>query len=127
MPIQTILSLCPKHTIVVHGAARGADTIAGVVAEELGLLVKPYPADWDTYGKTAGPIRNSQMLNMEHPDFIFSFHNNIEVSKGTKHMVDIALRANKTVIHYGNKSWFVCRQKSVEPIYESDLKKVLGV
>lgn len=51
---------------VVHGDAPGADSIAAVVAE--GYLqvaqIQPVPADWETYGKAAGPIRNQRMVNL---------------------------------------------------------------
>lgn len=33
------------HT-VVHGAARGADTLAAVAAQRFGWQVDPHPADW---------------------------------------------------------------------------------
>jgi hypothetical protein len=40
----------------------GADYLAESVAHELGWEVEQYPADWDTYGRAAGPIRNAQMV-----------------------------------------------------------------
>jgi hypothetical protein len=46
---------------VVHGAARGADSLAQEVAEEYGFKVEAHPADW-TLGKRGGNIRNSEML-----------------------------------------------------------------
>jgi hypothetical protein len=53
-------------TIVVHGDARGADAQAKAIAIELGLEQRPYPADWKTYGRAAGGIRNQEMLDSEH-------------------------------------------------------------
>ena len=49
--------------ILVHGDAMGADRLAAGWAEACGLIVEAYPADWDTYGKKAGPIRNQEMLD----------------------------------------------------------------
>jgi hypothetical protein len=56
---------------------------------------KEYPADWDRYGKGAGPIRNKQMLD-ENPDIemVIAFHTNLTNSKGTKNMIDRAKRRN---------------------------------
>lgn len=71
---------------IIHGAARGADTIAGVLAEWLGYSVEAYPADWEQYKRAAGPIRNQQMLDTGI-DLAFAFHNDIENSKGTADMV----------------------------------------
>lgn len=45
-----------------HGCAKGADAIATAVAEENGVNVKGFRADWHTHGKRAGPRRNREML-----------------------------------------------------------------
>ena len=74
---------CPT---IMHGAARGADTLAGQVAKSLGLLIRVYPADWNLYGRAAGPIRNQQMLD-QNPDIVLAFHPDINKSKGTADMV----------------------------------------
>ncbi len=62
--IHAALRVAPAGSTVVHGAARGADTIADTVAKSLGLHVEDYPADWKRYGKAAGPIRNSAMVKL---------------------------------------------------------------
>lgn len=46
---------------VVCGMAKGADTLGMEWASRNGLAVKGFPADWSTYGKAAGPIRNMEM------------------------------------------------------------------
>lgn len=46
---------------VVCGGARGVDTLGAQWAGNHGIPVKHFPADWDTHGKSAGPIRNEQM------------------------------------------------------------------
>jgi len=48
---------------VVSGCTRGADTCGEHYAESLGIPVVKFPADWDTHGKGAGPIRNRQMAD----------------------------------------------------------------
>ncbi len=78
---------------VIHGAARGADTMAGSAAIRHGCQVEMFPAKWDEHGKAAGPIRNQQMLDEGKPDVVFAFHDNLAASKGTKHMVAIAKKA----------------------------------
>jgi hypothetical protein len=65
-PVQERLRKLPPGTIIIHGACRGADNIAGYVAEALGFTVRSYPALWDKHGKMAGFIRNQQMLDEEH-------------------------------------------------------------
>ena len=78
---------------LVHGAAKGADSIAGEIAKSFAWNVKPYPAEWDKYGKAAGPIRNRQMLK-ENPDIdiVLGFHTNLKESKGTKDMLILAIQ-----------------------------------
>lgn len=84
-----ILTL-PASTTIVTGGARGADELAWRAAKSLNMRCVVYQADWKTYGKAAGPIRNQRMLDCEHPDAVFAFHDDIDSSKGTKHMVTIA-------------------------------------
>ena len=91
--IRRELEKYPLDTIIIHGAARGADSIAGSIALSLGMQVEVYPAQWNLYGKGAGPIRNKQMLDEGKPDKVLAFHENIESSKGTKDMVKISQEA----------------------------------
>lgn len=48
-------------TEVVCGCAKGADTHGRTWADKYGIPVKSFPANWDLYGKSAGPIRNDEM------------------------------------------------------------------
>lgn len=50
--------------VVIHGAARGADTYAGEAASRLGFKVETYPADWDNFGRKAGFLRNARMVKL---------------------------------------------------------------
>ena len=49
-------------TVVISGAARGIDRLGERWAENNGLPVERFPADWDTYLKAAGDIRNGEMV-----------------------------------------------------------------
>lgn len=82
---QRIATLSPY--VVIHGCARGADRLAGTVAKELGVGVEEFPAQWNTYGRAAGVIRNQQMLIEGKPDYVLAFHDDLEHSKGTADMV----------------------------------------
>ena len=37
-------------TEIIEGEARGADSIARDIGEELGIIVHKYPANWKLYG-----------------------------------------------------------------------------
>jgi hypothetical protein len=79
---------------LVHGNADGADKIAGIVAENLGIKCEVYPANWKKFGPAAGPIRNQQMLDDAKPDLILAFPG----GKGTADMIKRAERAGIKVI-----------------------------
>lgn len=53
-----------KFDHVIEGGARGVDRIARNWAEKNGLLVRTMEADWERYGKGAGPIRNQDMAKV---------------------------------------------------------------
>jgi len=91
--IRNVLASLEGVTHVIEGEARGADTLARVVAEELGITVLPFPANWTKYGRAAGPIRNRQMLDEGKPDLVIGFHNNLTESRGTKNMLEQARKA----------------------------------
>jgi len=81
--IREILISYPPDTVVIEGEASGADKLCKEVAKSLGMTVIPVPADWNKYGRAAGPIRNKLMLDIK-PEIVIAFHNNIQSSKGTK-------------------------------------------
>lgn len=79
---------------VLHGAARGVDSVAQRVCETLGITVKAFPADWDGLGKAAGGVRNRQMADLVakwsksgHTGELIAFRG----GSGTENMVKEAL------------------------------------
>lgn len=60
-------------TLLVHGGARGADSMAGRWAEARSIFVSSYPADWRRHGRAAGPKRNQHILETSHPDLVIAF------------------------------------------------------
>ena len=83
-------------TQVIHGAARGADTLAGEWAEGR-IPVRAFPAKWGEYGRAAGPIRNRQMLVEGEPDVVIAFFTDEKTSRGTANMVKQARGAGVPV------------------------------
>ena len=71
---------------IVSGTARGADSLGERYALENNYKLTKFPADWSLYGKSAGYRRNVDMGN--YADALIAFCDGI--SKGTKHMIDIA-------------------------------------
>lgn len=81
-----------KFKLVITGGAKGADSLAHRWAKDKNIPTQVMPADWDTHGRSAGPIRNQAMLN-EHPDIVIAFKGGV----GTEHMISIARRAGVPV------------------------------
>jgi hypothetical protein len=88
----------PKDTVIVSGGCRGADKLADDVAQEFGLQSNVYVANWDSFGKAAGPIRNQTMLDVDTPDLVIAFHSDLSKSKGTKDMCARAKKAGVPVM-----------------------------
>jgi YspA, cpYpsA-related SLOG family len=85
--LATLVEVGGKEAIklVVHGSARGADLLGDRAATQLDIPSQGVPADWTTYGKAAGPIRNQFMLDQYKPDLCLAFPD--PESRGTWDMV----------------------------------------
>lgn len=71
---------------VVSGTARGGDQLGEKWAERRGIPIERFPADWDSHGRSAGPIRNQQMI--EYADALVAVH--VGDSKATGDKIDKA-------------------------------------
>jgi hypothetical protein len=84
-----------QATLVVHGGATGADELASLAAQALGIECRVHEADWKRFGRKAGPIRNKDMFNIEQPHIVGAFHDRLPESRGTLDMVKYA-KSKKT-------------------------------
>ncbi|MDE1822352.1 MAG: DUF2493 domain-containing protein [Euryarchaeota archaeon] len=91
--ILTELAALQGVDVVIEGEAPGADTFARKAAEQMGIPVLPFPADWGSHGRAAGPIRNQQMLDEGKPDLVLAFTDGLNTSRGTADMVARARKA----------------------------------
>ncbi len=91
------------YVVIIHGGCKrrvildgyyqyiGADYLAGEWAKLCGYRCEEYPADWEEYGKAAGPIRNQQMIDEGKPDLAI-------VCPGGKGTADMVARLKKAGI-----------------------------
>jgi len=87
-------TLAERTFVLIHGGARGADSLSGLWAEARQVSdVRVYKADWETHKRSAGHIRNQKMLTESRPHVIIAF----EGGKGTAHMVSIGKKAGVPV------------------------------
>lgn len=81
--------LPPPDTVIIHGGAKGADSLADQWAVTKGVEIEEYKADWIKHGRAAGPIRNQLMLDKGKPDLVIAFPG----GAGTADMVRRAKKA----------------------------------
>lgn len=78
-----------RKLVIIHGGARGADTLADEAANFFGVKIKSYPIsneDWNKYGKAAGMLRNKQMRDENDPHLVVAFPG----GRGTANMCALA-------------------------------------
>lgn len=95
-----------NEIMFISGMAKGADQIPfyivdGEEDEWAGIL--EFPADWEKYGRKAGPVRNQQMIDQGQPDLVIAFPT--EKSTGTYDMIRRAKKHNIEVVVYGPTEW----------------------
>jgi hypothetical protein len=99
MHVYDAMAACPwrSHiTCIISGGAPGADRIGETWADIHDLPCKRYTADWNTHGKKAGPMRNSEMA--ENADALVAVWDG--KSRGTKDMILKAKRRGLRVFVY---------------------------
>lgn len=93
-----ILLLDSEDTEIVSGDATGADALAENYAAEYHYSFKKFRADWDRFGKSAGPIRNREMA--AYSTHLIDFWDG--KSPGSRNMIEEAKAAGLKVrvVHY---------------------------
>lgn len=86
-------SITEKPTIVIEGGACGADFGGRLWAVNNNIPVETYKADWKKYRRSAGAVRNAEMLREGKPDLVFAFPG----GKGTANMIYQAEKAGVPV------------------------------
>ena len=87
-----------SSVVIIHGDQKsfdrhleifyGADHFAKLWSVLKGVKQIPFPADWDKFGKSAGPIRNKQMAN-EDLDACVAFLGRNSKNAGTLNMLKL--------------------------------------
>ena len=78
---------------LIYGMARGADDLAKMWATARGIKRLGFPANWEGHGRSAGPIRNKEMIDRGKPDLVIAFPG----GRGTQNMIKQARTANVSV------------------------------
>lgn len=78
---------------ILTGDAKGVDQIVAELCFQTGIEYEQFPANWDKYGRSAGPRRNYEMAL--HGTHLLAFYNG---SPGTSSMIYFAERHDLKVI-----------------------------
>ena len=91
-------------TSVVCGMAPGADCVGWAWAHINGIPIDEQPADWDRYGKRAGPLRNVAMA--ARADALILLWDGI--SLGSRNMLHEANRVYLETFTVCESEWYKC-------------------
>ena len=93
---NTLDDFVESHIIteIISGGAKGADTLAKKYAKENGFPTNIILPNWEKFGKSAGFIRNEQIV--QECTYLMAFWDG--KSKGTKHSIDLAKKHKKAYI-----------------------------
>ncbi len=96
--IQQVVGRLTQGDYVVTGGAAGADFWAEYFAVHYKVSRIVHEAQWEKYGKSAGPIRNR--LVVSDADVLFAFYSDKSKSRGTQNCVSQALKSGIPVFEY---------------------------
>ncbi len=84
---------------VVSGGAKGVDTFARYWAFDNKIIFKEFKADWQAFGKAAGPIRNQEMANYAGSEALLVLIWD-GISKGSSNMRKIAKETGMDIVEF---------------------------
>lgn len=87
----TTFGFSKENLTVIHGGAKGIDSLAGQWAAANNVKVEVHAADWARYGRGAGIRRNKDMVLAA--DYVLILWDG--VSKGTKNDIDLCIKNGK--------------------------------
>lgn len=94
---QFINNICQENNIsinqIISGGAKGADSIGEKYARENNINILIFKPDWNKYGKSAGYIRNKDII--DNCDICIAFWDGN--SRGTKNDIDLCNKKEKQV------------------------------
>ena len=90
--LSNIVTKHNRRVHIIEGGAYGVDALAKLYALQNKLLYTEVKADWDKYGRSAGPRRNQKMAKMSDYCIVF-----FKGSRGSASMIAEALKQNVPV------------------------------
>ena len=88
---ESLKSSAESEITVISGGARGADMLGERYAAENGYKIEKHLPDWKRYGRSAGIIRNREMVT--EADLVICFWDG--ESRGTRSTIEFSKRLGK--------------------------------
>lgn len=85
-------------TEIISGGAKGVDALAERYAAEMRIPCKVVQADWKTYGKKAGPMRNKVMAKVGQ--VLIAIKISTDPCVGTRNMIQCAKDQGLQVLEF---------------------------
>jgi hypothetical protein len=89
---RVLNELAPSH-VAQGGCPTGADHWAREWCNKHGIPCRTFLADWNTFGKRAGPIHNRRMIDEFKPNIVAAFPG----GKGTANCLDYAMSCGRGI------------------------------
>lgn len=99
--LQECADILRDFDVVLHGDCRGVDRTAAEYLQKWGWEVIACPADWEKHGKSAGPIRNREMLSRRGVRLLVAFKG----GAGTWNCIRTAKALGRDVHIIGEGKW----------------------
>jgi len=88
-----------QRLTIIHGDATGADQGAHLASVRIPECAEVrVPAQWETFGRSAGPRRNVEMLDDYEPHVVLAFP--VGESRGTRHCMAAARERSIGVVEF---------------------------
>lgn len=100
--------------LLIHGDARGADSLAYRWATSRGVDQVRVPANWNGRGTGAGPFRNKLMLDLFDVDLVVAFPG----GKGTENMISQASQRQILILRVDKYEKDAIRNLAVHGIFQ---------
>ena len=69
---------------IIAGGGHGVGRLAVEWAQARGIATQVFTAEWGTFGRKAGPLRNARMLTEGRPDIVVAFPGGRETANMVK-------------------------------------------
>lgn len=95
--VSSFVGSLPQGVCVVSGAGGAVDLAAAAAGRAAGLQVEEFPAQWALYGRSAGPVRNRQLVASGLSCLVAFVVDHRQLSPGTASVVKYARAAGVPV------------------------------